>query len=175
MARLAQGDVTLDILHLRGKLPARRTMADTVQAGIRVPAAVLEAWCQDGLAGCRGGGERRRVRCGLPRPPTAGDFQPRRCAPPRRVCPASPGEDRPAHLNAADIRVIQHRGGGAVVDGEGGVGEGSSAPKTGHAAMAVTLAQEHGVGVVGVRNSSHFGIVRSSSSRRRGQGWWAWP
>ena len=52
------------------------------------------------------------------------------------------------------LRVIQQRGATAVVDGGAGLGQ-----VVGHWAMgmAVKLAQENGVGLVAVRNSSHFG------------------
>ncbi|MGI8483894.1 MAG: Ldh family oxidoreductase [Thermomicrobiales bacterium] len=54
-----------------------------------------------------------------------------------------------------ELRVVRHRGGIAVLDGDGGPGQ-----VVGHAAMdlAIDRAQIHGVSAVGVRNSSHFGI-----------------
>lgn len=53
-----------------------------------------------------------------------------------------------------DVRIVSRRGTAAVVDGDGGLGQvvGSEAMR-----QAITMAGEHGSGVVGVRNSSHFG------------------
>ena len=53
-----------------------------------------------------------------------------------------------------DIRIVQRRPGAALIDGDGGPGQ-----VVGHTAMelAIQMAREAGVGVVGVRNSSHFG------------------
>jgi LDH2 family malate/lactate/ureidoglycolate dehydrogenase len=52
------------------------------------------------------------------------------------------------------IQVVLLRGNAALLDGGAGLGQ-----VVGHAAMAraIALAREHGVGVVGVRNSTHFG------------------
>ncbi len=57
-----------------------------------------------------------------------------------------------------DVRVVRRRGSVALVDGDAGLGQ-----VVGHRAMevAIEMAREAGVGVVGVRNSSH-----SSWSRR---------
>jgi LDH2 family malate/lactate/ureidoglycolate dehydrogenase len=54
-----------------------------------------------------------------------------------------------------DIRVVHQRGSARVVDGDGGPGQ-----VVGRLAMdmAIELAQAHGVGAVGARNSSHYGI-----------------
>ena len=56
--------------------------------------------------------------------------------------------------SAPSIRVVQRRGATALVDGDSGLGQ-----VVGHEAMrlAVTMAREQGAGIVGVRNSSHFG------------------
>lgn len=56
----------------------------------------------------------------------------------------------------------------AVVDGHDGMGQ-----LIGHAAMelAIKKAKEHGVGIVSVRNSNHYGIaglLRQNGSARRG-------
>jgi LDH2 family malate/lactate/ureidoglycolate dehydrogenase len=53
-----------------------------------------------------------------------------------------------------DIQIVNRRGGTALLDGGGGLGQ-----VAGYRAMelALQLARENGVGVVGVRNSSHFG------------------
>jgi LDH2 family malate/lactate/ureidoglycolate dehydrogenase len=53
-----------------------------------------------------------------------------------------------------DIRVIRSSNSTALVDGDNGLG-----PVVGARAMAVALeiAREHGIGLVGVRNSNHFG------------------
>ena len=52
------------------------------------------------------------------------------------------------------IRVVQRRRSGALIDGDAGPGQ-----VVGHTAMelAIEMARETGTGVVGVRNSSHFG------------------
>lgn len=53
------------------------------------------------------------------------------------------------------IRTVRQRGGVALIDGDSAPGQ-----IAGHAAMdlAIGLAQSNGIGSVGVRNSSHFGI-----------------
>lgn len=55
---------------------------------------------------------------------------------------------------APNIQIIRQMGGVALVDGDAGLGQvvGSYAMR-----HAVALARTHGVGIVGVRNSSHFG------------------
>jgi LDH2 family malate/lactate/ureidoglycolate dehydrogenase len=55
---------------------------------------------------------------------------------------------------APNIQVIRQLGSVALLDGDGGLGQivGNQAVQ-----LAVTMATDHGVGVVGVRNSSHFG------------------
>lgn len=54
-----------------------------------------------------------------------------------------------------DIKVVRDRPGAAVVDGDNGLGQ-----VVGHRAMTLCLekARQHGVAVVGVKNSNHFGI-----------------
>ena len=53
-----------------------------------------------------------------------------------------------------EVRVVRRRGNVALLDGDAGAG-----PVVGHKAMAlaIEIAQAGGVGVVGVRHSSHFG------------------
>lgn len=60
------------------------------------------------------------------------------------------GSTRPA----PSIRVVHRRGATALIDGDAGLGQ-----VVGYDAMhlAVTMAREQGAGIVGVRNSSHFG------------------
>ncbi|HHY92635.1 MAG TPA: Ldh family oxidoreductase [Firmicutes bacterium] len=54
-----------------------------------------------------------------------------------------------------NIKVVRDRPGAAVVDGDNGLGQ-----VVGHKAMTLCLekARQHGVAVVGVKNSNHFGI-----------------
>jgi LDH2 family malate/lactate/ureidoglycolate dehydrogenase len=56
---------------------------------------------------------------------------------------------------APSVRTVHRHGGAALVDGDGGPGQVVGA----HAMeLAIELARDNGVGVVGVRNSSHYGM-----------------
>ena len=61
-----------------------------------------------------------------------------------------------------NIRVERQRAASALVDGDNGLGVPVSAYAT---QLAVRLAQEHGIGVVGVRNSNHFGMAADYALR----------
>ena len=61
-----------------------------------------------------------------------------------------------------NIRVERQRAASALVDGDNGLGVPVSAYAT---QLAVRLAQEHGIGAVGVRNSNHFGMAADYALR----------
>lgn len=128
-------------------------MADVVDEVTRVPIAVLESYCRDVLQSV-----------GMPETGAACVAASLTAADSRGI--SSHGAARLLGVyvrrlqtgstrTTPDIRVVQRKGSVALLDGDAGPGQvvGSEAMQ-----LAVTLAQEHGVGVVGVRNSSHFGI-----------------
>lgn len=128
-------------------------MADTAQAGVRAPVALLEAFCQEVLQAA-----------GVPEVDAACVAASLTTADSRGI--SSHGAARLLGVYVRrlqvgstratpDIRVVQRKGGVALLDGDAGLGQvvGSEAMR-----LAAALAQEHGVGAVGVRNSSHFGI-----------------
>lgn len=128
-------------------------MADTVQAGVHVPRAVLEGWCRDIL---QASGVAESDAACVAASLTAADSRGISSHGAARLLGVyvrrlQVGSTR----TTPDIRVVQRKGGVALLDGDAGLGQvvGSEAMR-----LAVTLAQEHGVGAVGVRNSSHFGI-----------------
>jgi LDH2 family malate/lactate/ureidoglycolate dehydrogenase len=128
-------------------------MADTAQAARRVPVAVLEAWCRDVLQAAGVASEDAAcVAASL----TAADSRGISSHGAARLLGVYVRRLQMGSTRARpDIRVVQRKGGVALLDGDAGPGQvvGSEAMR-----LAVTLAGEHGVGVVGVRNSSHFGI-----------------
>lgn len=128
-------------------------MAETVQAGIQAPPVVLDAFCRDVLqAAGVAEGDAACVAASL----TAADSRGIASHGAARLLGVYVRRLQVGSTRAApDIRVVQRTGGVALLDGDAGLGQvvGSEAMR-----LAVTLAQEHGVGAVGVRNSSHFGI-----------------
>lgn len=128
-------------------------MADTVQAGVRIPATVLETYCRDVLqaVGMAEAGA-TCVAASLIAADSRGIFSHGAA----RLLGVYVRRLQVGSTRATpEIRVVQRKGGVALLDGDAGPGQmvGAEAMR-----LAVSLAQEHGVGVVGVRNSSHFGI-----------------
>lgn len=66
-----------------------------------------------------------------------------------------------------DVRVVERRGATALVDAAGGYG---FWPATLAADTAVELAREHGIGLVGVRGSHHFGMGATYALRAAAAG-----
>ena len=128
-------------------------MADPVQVGARVPVSVLEAYCRDVLQAV--GVSEEDAAC-IAASLAAADSRGISSHGAARLLGVyirrlRVGSTRPR----PNIRMVQRTGGVVLLDGDGGPGQvvGTEAMR-----LAVTLAREHGVGVVGVRNSSHFGI-----------------
>jgi LDH2 family malate/lactate/ureidoglycolate dehydrogenase len=128
-------------------------MADTVHAGIQVPPSVLEGWCREVLQAA--GVAENDAAC-VAASLTAADSRGISSHGAARLLGVYVRRLQVGSTRATpDIRVVQRTGGVALLDGDAGLGQvvGSEAMR-----LAVTLAREHGVGAVGVRNSSHFGI-----------------
>ncbi len=128
-------------------------MADTVPTGIRAPASVLEAFCRDVLQAV--GVAKEDAAC-VAASLTAADCRGITSHGAARLLGVYVRRLQVGSTRATpDIRVVQRKGAVALLDGGGGLGQvvGSEAMR-----LAVTLAREHGLGAVGVRNSSHFGI-----------------
>lgn len=66
-----------------------------------------------------------------------------------------------------DVREVQRRGATALVDADGGYG---FRPTLLAVETAVALAREHGIGLVGVRASHHFGVAGAYAMRAARQG-----
>jgi LDH2 family malate/lactate/ureidoglycolate dehydrogenase len=67
------------------------------------------------------------------------------------------------------MEVVQRRPGAALLDGDAGLRQ-----VVGAQAMwlAIEMAQENGIGIVGVRRSSHFGTGAFLCSEPSAPGWW---
>lgn len=70
-----------------------------------------------------------------------------------------------------DVRVVQRRGATALVDAGGGYG---FAPAALAMDTAIELAREHAIGLVGVRNSHHFGMGALYAQRAAAAGFVGW-